>query len=103
MFTQQQVFTDKVFLVQISQVVLAVWVYGARQQGFLPNSKVIMTNDIAGQPVPDQDSLIVDNELYVKFVVGMDYTFGMVHISIFNTCTVLSMSVAEAIRMIISC
>lgn len=44
--------------------------------GFLPDSPVIMTNDIAGQPLPDQDSLIVDKELYVKFVVGMDYTFG---------------------------
>ena len=43
--------------------------------GFLPDSKVVMTNDIGGQPLPDMDSLIVDNELYVKFVLGMDYTF----------------------------
>ena len=43
--------------------------------GFLPDRKVVMTNDIAGQPLPEMDSLIVDNELYLKFVLGMDYTF----------------------------
>lgn len=52
---------------------VGVW---AEAAGFLPDSKVVMTNDFAGQPLPDHDSLIVDNELYAKFIVGMDYTFG---------------------------
>ena len=43
--------------------------------GFLPDDKVIMTNDFAGQPLLELDSLIVDNKLYLKFVLGMDYTF----------------------------
>lgn len=57
---------------------VGVW---AEAAAFLPDNEVIMTNDLSAlypdSPVPiTQDSVILEKEVYVKFVVGMDYNFA---------------------------
>ncbi len=55
-----------------------VWAEAAM---FLPDSKVVMTNDLSAMypmsPVPvTKDTTILDKKPYVKFIVGADYNFA---------------------------
>lgn len=55
-----------------------VW---AEAAAFLPERKVTMTNDLSAlfpaSPVPvTQDTVMLDDKAYVKFVVGIDYNFA---------------------------
>ena len=57
---------------------VGIW---AEAAGFLPDTKVIMTNDLTAlypmSPVPvTQDSVLLKTELYTKFVIGADYHFA---------------------------
>ena len=57
---------------------IGVW---AEAAVFLPEKDVIMTTDLSAfypmSPVPvTMDTTILKKEAYVKFVVGLDYTFG---------------------------
>ena len=57
---------------------IGVW---AEAAAFLPESKVVMTNDLSAMypmsPVPvTQDTTVLDKEAYVKFVLGADYNFA---------------------------
>ncbi|MCD4794640.1 MAG: hypothetical protein K8R54_15500 [Bacteroidales bacterium] len=57
---------------------VGIW---AEAAGFLPDTKVIMTNDLTAlypmSPVPvTQDSVLLKTELYTKFVIGADYNFA---------------------------
>ena len=54
------------------------WVEAA---AFLPENEVVMTTDLSalfpGSPVPViQDSVVLKKEVFVKFVVGVDYNFS---------------------------
>ncbi len=52
----------------------------AEVAGFLPDHEVIMTNDFSplfpSLPPVKQDSVVLKKQMYVKFVVGMDYHFA---------------------------
>ena len=57
---------------------VGVW---AEAAAFLPQNEVIMTNDLSAMypssPVPvTQDSVVLEKEAYVKFVLGADYNFA---------------------------
>ncbi len=57
---------------------VGIW---AEAAGFLPDTKVIMTNDLTAlypmSPVPvTQDSVLLKKEFYTKFVIGADYNFA---------------------------
>ena len=56
---------------------VGIW---AEAAAFLPESDVVMTNDMSAMyplsPVPvTQDTMVLKKEVYVKFIVGGDYTF----------------------------
>ena len=58
--------------------VVGVWAEGA---AFIPEDEVVMTTDVSAlflQPPGSvtQDSTVLKDEAYFKFVVGADYTFG---------------------------
>ena len=58
--------------------VVGVWAEGA---AFIPENEVVMTTDLSAlysQPpgTITQDSVVLNDEVYFKFVVGADYTFG---------------------------
>ena len=57
---------------------VGVW---AEAAAFLPENEVVMTNDFSAfypdSPVPvTQDSVVLKNEVYTKFVIGADYNFA---------------------------
>jgi hypothetical protein len=57
---------------------VGVW---AEAAAFLPESEVVMTNDLSAMypmsPVPvTQDTTVLEKEIYVKFVLGADYNFS---------------------------
>jgi hypothetical protein len=52
---------------------VGIW---AEAAGFLPRKEMIMTTTLLGQVLPPEtDSLILKKQLYLKYVVGADYTF----------------------------
>lgn len=56
---------------------VGVW---AEAAAFLPKNEVIMTNDLSAfypeSPIPvTKDSVVLENEMYLKFVIGADYNF----------------------------
>jgi hypothetical protein len=57
---------------------IGVW---AEAAAFLPESEVVMTNDLSAMyALPSgsvtQDSVMLEKETYIKFVVGADYNFS---------------------------
>ncbi len=53
----------------------------AEAAAFLPENEVIMTNDLSALFLAPpgsvtQDSIMLEKELYIKFVIGMDYNFA---------------------------
>ena len=57
---------------------IGVW---AEAAAFLPESEVVMTNDLSAMyALPTgsvtQDSVILEKEVYVKFIIGADYNFA---------------------------
>ena len=41
-----------------------------------PTSQVIMTTDLSAFGIPNMDSILLDNKAYIKYVLGLDYTFS---------------------------
>ena len=57
---------------------VGVW---AEAAAFLPDNDIVMTNDFSAfypeSPVPvTQDTVVLKNEVYTKFVIGADYNFA---------------------------
>lgn len=43
---------------------------------FIPENKVIASNDLSSFGLPPTDTLLLDNTPYIKFVIGGDYSFS---------------------------
>jgi hypothetical protein len=51
---------------------VGVW---AEAAAFLPENSITMTNELNGIPFSELDSIILKKEVFVKYLVGFDYTF----------------------------
>lgn len=51
---------------------VGIW---AEAGAFLPEHEVVMTTDLSALFMPSKDTVILEKELYVKYLAGMDYTF----------------------------
>jgi len=77
---QTSFFRQHIFGADLATSIGGVGVW-AEAAAFLPENEVVMTTDLSalfpGSPVPvTTDSVVLKNEVFVKFVVGADYNFA---------------------------